>query len=83
MAQPEKLFTVDEANRALADVIPPGDLRKDYIIPDAFDFRVPPAIAAAVAKSAMECGVARVQRDPESIARDTQAFLYEGKLGGL
>ena len=71
------------AAQALADVIPPGDLRKDYIIPDAFDFRVPPAIAAAVAKSAMECGVARVQRDPQAIARETRAFLYEGELGGL
>jgi malate dehydrogenase (oxaloacetate-decarboxylating) len=71
------------AAQALADVIPADELRKDYIIPDAFDFRVPPAVAAAVARSAMECGVARVQRDPAAIARETQAFLYEGKLGGL
>src|SRR5207247_1233617 len=68
---------------ALADVIPEGDLRSDYIIPDAFDFRVPPAVAAAVAKSAMETGVARIQRNPEAIARDTRAFLYEGELGSL
>jgi len=71
------------AAQALADVIPEGDLRSDYIIPDAFDFRVPPAVAAAVAKSAMETGVARIQRDPEAIARDTRAFLYEGELGSL
>ena len=71
------------AAQALADVIPEGDLRPDYIIPDAFDFRVPPAVAAAVAKSAMETGVARIQRDPEAIARDTRAFLYEGELGSL
>ncbi len=71
------------AAQALADVIPPQDLQKDYIIPDAFDFRVPPAIAAAVAKSAMEMGVARITRDPESIARETKAFLYEGELGSL
>ena len=69
------------AAQALADVIPEGDLRPDYIIPDAFDFRVPPAVAAAVAKSAMETGVARIQRDPDAIARDTRAFLYEGELG--
>jgi malate dehydrogenase (oxaloacetate-decarboxylating) len=71
------------AAQALADVIPEANLRPDYIIPDAFDFRVPPAVAAAVAKSSMEMGVARVQRDPESIARETRAFLYEGELGSL
>jgi malate dehydrogenase (oxaloacetate-decarboxylating) len=71
------------AAQALADVIPTDELQKDYIIPDAFDFRVPPAVAAAVAKSAMETGVARIQRDPEAIARDTRAFLYEGELGSL
>src|SRR5207253_10322459 len=64
------------AAQALADVIPEGDLRPDYIIPDAFDFRVPPAVAAAVAKSAMATGVARTQRDPEAHARDTRRFLY-------
>jgi hypothetical protein len=31
----------------------------------------------------MECGMARVQRDPDAIARETQAFLYEGELGSL
>jgi hypothetical protein len=45
--------------------------------------RVPPAVAAAVAKSGMETGVARIQRDPDAIARDTRAFLYEGELGSL
>jgi len=44
---------------------------------------VPPAVAAAVARSAMETGVARIQRDPDAIARDTRAFLYEGELGSL
>src|SRR3989449_9423780 len=69
------------AAQALADVIPESDLRPDYIIPDAFDFRVPPAVAAAAAKSAMETGVARIQRDPDAIARGTRAFLYEGEVG--
>jgi malate dehydrogenase (oxaloacetate-decarboxylating) len=71
------------AAQALADVIPLQDLQKDYIIPDAFDFRVPPAVAAAVARSALECGVARVKRDPDAIARETRAFLYDGELGSL
>ncbi len=69
------------AAEALADVIPAGELRTDYIIPDAFDFRVPPSVAAAVARSAMDTGVARVKRDPAAIARDTRAFLYEGQWG--
>jgi malate dehydrogenase (oxaloacetate-decarboxylating) len=69
------------AAHALADVIPPRDLRPDYIIPEAFDFRVPPSVAAAVARSAIASGVARLKRDPEAIARDTRAYLYEGQLG--
>jgi malate dehydrogenase (oxaloacetate-decarboxylating) len=69
------------AAEALADVIPPGELRTDYIIPDAFDFRVPPSVAAAVARAAMDTGIARVKRDPSAIARETRAFLYEGQWG--
>jgi malate dehydrogenase (oxaloacetate-decarboxylating) len=69
------------AAQALADVIPQGELRPDYIIPEAFDFRVPPSMAAAVARSAIDVGVARVKRDPAAIARDTRAYLYEGQLG--
>jgi hypothetical protein len=40
-------------------------------------------MAAAVAKSAMETGLTRVKRDPEAIAAETRAFLYEGELGSL
>jgi malate dehydrogenase (oxaloacetate-decarboxylating) len=56
---------------------------KDYIIPDAFDFRVPPSVAAAVARAAMDTGVPPVKRDPPAIARETRAFLYEGQWGSL
>jgi malate dehydrogenase (oxaloacetate-decarboxylating) len=69
------------AAQALADVIAPRELRTDYIIPEAFDFRVPPSVAAAVARSAIDVGVARLKRDPAAIARDTRAYLYEGQLG--
>ena len=48
------------AARALAELIPPEELREDNIIPSAFDKRVAPAIAAAVARAARETGVARV-----------------------
>ncbi len=47
------------AARALAGLITEGELREDNIIPSAFDKRVAPAIAAAVAQAARETGTAR------------------------
>jgi malate dehydrogenase (oxaloacetate-decarboxylating) len=47
------------AAEALANLIPSGDLRPDYIIPSPFDARVAPAVAAAVAEAARTDGVAR------------------------
>ncbi len=47
------------AARALAGLIPESELREDNIIPSAFDKRVAPAIAAAVAQAARSTGVAR------------------------
>ena len=48
------------AAQALADLVSPEELSADYIIPAAFDHRVGPAVAAAVAKVARESGVARI-----------------------
>ncbi|MBO7389879.1 MAG: NAD-dependent malic enzyme, partial [Clostridia bacterium] len=48
------------AAEALAALVSPEELRKDYILPRAFDPRVGPAVAAAVAKAAKESGVARI-----------------------
>ena len=48
------------AAKALADLISPEELNADYIIPKAFDKRVGPAVAAAVAEAAKESGVARI-----------------------
>ncbi len=48
------------AARALAGLIPDDELGPDYIIPKAFDPRVGPAVAAAVAQAARESGVARI-----------------------
>ncbi|WP_240374982.1 NAD(P)-dependent malic enzyme [Bacillus piscicola] len=53
---------------AIADLIAEEELTPDYVIPAPFDSRVAPAVAAAVAKTAMETGVARKQVDPEQIA---------------
>ena len=47
------------AARALADLISDDELCADYIIPKAFDPRVGPAVAAAVAQAARDSGVAR------------------------
>ena len=48
------------ASRALADLISDEELSADYIIPKAFDKRVGPAVAAAVAEAARRSGVARI-----------------------
>ena len=48
------------AAQALADLVSPEELSADYLIPAAFDHRVGPAVAAAVAKAARESGVARI-----------------------
>ena len=48
------------AAKALADLISDEELCEDYIIPKAFDPRVGPAVAAAVAQAARDSGVARI-----------------------
>ena len=48
------------AAEALANLIPDEELSADYIIPAAFDERVGPAVAAAVAEAARRTGVARI-----------------------
>ena len=48
------------AANALASLITDGELSADYIIPKAFDPRVGPAVAAAVAQAAKQSGVARI-----------------------
>ena len=75
------------AARAIAGLIPDNALREDYVIPGVFDPEVAPAVAAAVAKAAIETGVARIEADPEEIRRRTAertAKVREAmkKLGG-
>ena len=48
------------AAHALADLISDEELNADYIIPAAFDPRVGPAVAKAVADAARKTGVARI-----------------------
>ena len=56
---------------AIVDLIDEKDLREDYVVPDAFDPRVAPAVAAAVAKVAIEKGLARKVIDPEVVKENT------------
>ena len=48
------------AAEALAGIISDEELSADYIIPAAFDPRVGPAVAKAVAQAARDSGVARI-----------------------
>ena len=48
------------AAQALAELISDEELNEEYIIPTAFDPRVGPAVAAAVAEAARRTGVARI-----------------------
>ncbi|MBP5260558.1 MAG: NAD-dependent malic enzyme [Clostridiales bacterium] len=45
---------------AIASLVSDEELNPDYILPDAFDNRVGPTVAAAVAKAAKDSGVARI-----------------------
>ena len=48
------------ASHALAELVSDEELSADYILPLAFDKRIGPAVAAAVAKAARDSGVARL-----------------------
>ncbi len=60
-----------------------SDLSPGYILPGAMDFRVPPAVAQAVARTAMDTGTARVQIEPERVAQHTREFIYDERLSLL
>lgn len=67
------------AVEAIANLIPEEELHEDNVIPAPFDPRVAPEVAAAVAKSAMETGVARLKVDPEEIKERTRNLAIIGK----
>ncbi|HHY72738.1 MAG TPA: NAD-dependent malic enzyme [Bacillus bacterium] len=60
------------AVNAIAGLISDEELSSDYVIPAPFDTRVAPEVAAAVAKAAIETGVARKVIDPEDIKEKTR-----------
>ncbi|MGG1660120.1 NAD(P)-dependent malic enzyme [Brevibacillus sp. NRS-1366] len=59
---------------AIADLIAPEELSADKVIPAPFDARVAPNVAAAVAKAAMDTGVARITIDPEEVKAKTNSL---------
>ncbi|MFC0270282.1 NADP-dependent malic enzyme [Metabacillus herbersteinensis] len=67
------------AVEAIASLVSDTDLSPEYVIPGPFDPRVAPAVAAAVAKAAMETGVARIKMDPEEIAEKTRQLATIGE----
>jgi malate dehydrogenase (oxaloacetate-decarboxylating) len=67
------------AVEAIASLINHNEINSDYVIPAPFDPRVAPAVAAAVAKAAMETGVARLKVDPEEIRVKTAELAVIGK----
>jgi len=67
------------AAKAIASLVD-EDLRPDHILPGAMDFRVPPAVAQAVARAGIDTGVAQHRVDPEKVARHTREFIYDERL---
>lgn len=67
------------AVEAIAGLIEESELSSDYVIPGPFDPRVAPAVAAAVAKAAMETGVARIKVDPQEVRERTERLALIGK----
>jgi malate dehydrogenase (oxaloacetate-decarboxylating) len=67
------------AVEAIASLISEDELNADYVIPGPFDPRVAPAVAAAVARAAMETGVARIKVDPEDVKEKTKRLAIIGK----
>lgn len=67
------------AVHAIAGLVEDHELHSDYVIPRPFDERVAPEVAAAVAKAAMETGVARIKIDPEEVKAKTRKLALIGK----
>lgn len=67
------------AVHAIAGLVEDHELHPDYVIPRPFDERVAPEVAAAVAKAAMETGVARIKIDPEEVKAKTRKLALIGK----
>ncbi|MEW5972029.1 MAG: malic enzyme-like NAD(P)-binding protein, partial [Pseudomonadota bacterium] len=67
------------AAHAMAELVEDDELSPQYVLPRVLDFRTAPAIAKAVAQSAIKTNVARFKADPDVIERKTLEYIYEGE----
>jgi malate dehydrogenase (oxaloacetate-decarboxylating) len=67
------------ASKALAGLVPESELSENYFIPKAFDLRIAPAVAGAVAAAAVASGVARRPMTAEEVAEHTRYLLKTQK----
>ena len=67
------------AAHAIANLVSDDELAADYVVPEALDLRVPPAVAAAVARAAVESGLNRVPVDPSEVEQRTRDRIYIGQ----
>lgn len=63
---------------ALAGIIKEDELNEEYVIPKAFDLRVGPAVAAAVAEAAVKSGVARLPLTYEQELEQAKKIMKKG-----
>jgi malate dehydrogenase (oxaloacetate-decarboxylating) len=66
------------AAEAIASLVTPQELGAEFIIPDSISYRVPPKVAAAVARAAVATGEARAAVDPDEVEARTFDMLYGG-----
>lgn len=70
------------AARAVASAVPEDKLNEEYIIPDAFDLGIAPKVASAVAKAAIESGIAgRSDMTPGMVLEHTRRILEQIAAG--
>jgi malate dehydrogenase (oxaloacetate-decarboxylating) len=68
------------AAERLASLVTDQEFAEGQIIPQAMNYDVAPALAAAVAQAAMDSSVARLRVNPQLVAEHCHDFIYEGLL---
>jgi malate dehydrogenase (oxaloacetate-decarboxylating) len=63
------------ASKAIASLV--ENVSEECIIPSPLDRRVVPAVAAAVARAAIETGAARRPMDPEDVRRNARKMVQD------
>lgn len=66
------------AAEAIAGHVTDEELCPTCVIPDSLNLKVPPLVAAAVARAATETGIAQIAVDPDDVAEHTRQLILEG-----